>query len=132
MSFFYNLNPNSKFPDAMLLYDSCKTISIYDLMKTGCLIPDTEADITISLEPSDEQPGAVSLHINTHHVQPYVNLSYTSSELSKNYNINLVAEPCRLNNSVLWYFICPITGMRCRKLYYSDGCFQHRKAIKGV
>ena len=116
----------------MQLFDSCKTISIYDLMKTGCLIPDTEADITLSLEPCDEQPGAVSLHVNTNQDQPYINLRYTYGELNKNYNINLVSEPFRLNNSLLWYFVCPITGMRCRKLYFSDGYFQHRKAIKGV
>jgi hypothetical protein len=31
---------------------------------------------------------------------------------------------------VRWYFICPVTAKRCRKLYLIGNTYQHRSAIK--
>lgn len=36
-----------------------------------------------------------------------------------------------IGNGLIWYFVCPKTGNRCRKLYLVDGYFYHRGAFSG-
>lgn len=36
-----------------------------------------------------------------------------------------------IGNGLIWYFVCPKTGNRCRKLYLVDGYFYHREAFTG-
>lgn len=37
-----------------------------------------------------------------------------------------------LGKGSLWYFVCPLTQKRCRKLYFIAGNFVHRAAYKHV
>lgn len=48
-----------------------------------------------------------------------------------NYQVELVPIPSNLGRGVVWYFLCPATGKRCRKLYLVGGYFYHRSAFKG-
>jgi len=43
-------------------------------------------------------------------------------------------KPIRSNLGKGWvyYFICPVTGYNCRKLYLDEGKFKSRIAIKGI
>lgn len=34
-------------------------------------------------------------------------------------------------SGIVWFFICPITKKRCRKLHYKEGFYVHWSAIKG-
>lgn len=43
----------------------------------------------------------------------------------------LVSLPSYLGKGLIWYFLCPKTSKRCRKLYLIDGYFLHREAFKG-
>lgn len=45
--------------------------------------------------------------------------------------IDLEVRPSNLkgNSGRIWYFICPVTGKRCRKLYLSGGSWVSRKGI---
>ncbi len=113
----------------MLLYDDLQTISIVHLVKEGYLTPGTETDLTIALT---EPPGEVRLHINTILPQQHLRFTCTFNEQIFDYVINLVSLPSHLNSSLLWYFICPFTGARCRKLYFADGYFLPRTAINGT
>ena len=45
--------------------------------------------------------------------------------------MQLVSVPSNLGKGVIWYFVCPHTGKRCRKLYLADTYFYHREAFKG-
>lgn len=36
-----------------------------------------------------------------------------------------------LGKGRIWYFLCPETNKRCRKLYLIGGYFLHREAFKG-
>lgn len=61
--------------------------------------------------------------------QPYIQLSYTyNKEESVNYKVDLVSVPSNLGKGKLWYFVCPKTGNRCRKLYGAGKYFLHREA----
>ena len=41
----------------------------------------------------------------------------------------LTSIPSNLGKGVVWYFICPFTWKRCRKLYLLDERFMHRSAL---
>ena len=36
-----------------------------------------------------------------------------------------------IKEKVVWFFICPHTGKRCRKLYLANTYFYHRTAFRG-
>jgi len=40
-------------------------------------------------------------------------------------------EPSNLGKGNIWYFLCPATGKRCRKLYLVGERFLHREAFEG-
>ncbi len=43
----------------------------------------------------------------------------------------LVSIPSNLGKGKVWYFVCPHTNKRCRKLYLISGYFLHREAFNG-
>ncbi|RUA07181.1 MAG: hypothetical protein DSY82_08590, partial [Flavobacteriia bacterium] len=47
------------------------------------------------------------------------------------YKVELVSLPSNIGKGQVWYFLCPQTNKRCRKLYSIDGYFLHREAFKG-
>ena len=116
----------------MILYDELISISVYDLIKTGALGTHTETEWKISCQQPAEDIDKISILINTKHSQPFLVVSSISGGVNKNYKINLVPKPFNLNTGNLWYFICPVTGIQCRKLFYYQGYFLHRKAINGI
>jgi len=60
---------------------------------------------------------------------PVVFLSYTyNKEEQVKYKVNLVSVESNLGIGKIWYFICPHTGKRCRKLYSAGKYFLHRDA----
>jgi hypothetical protein len=115
-----------------MLYDACSTISVYDLVNAGCLALYIEAHCTISLQNVEDGPTDIRIYINTKQATPSMDLSYFSNGQQIKEKIKLVHEPFRLNDGILWYFVCPRIGIRCRKLYFSQGYFTHRKAVKGI
>jgi len=58
-------------------------------------------------------------------------LDYKFNDKPINYQVQLVTIPSNLGGGVYWFFICPHTGKRCRKLYLVDGYFFHRSAFQG-
>ncbi len=81
---------------------------------------------------------AKSLSINKSHLvewnkepeNPYIELDYKCNEAPINYRVQLVSDPSNLGKGVVWYFVCPHTGKRCRKLYSADTYFYHRSAFR--
>lgn len=49
----------------------------------------------------------------------------------KAYIVRLVSVPSNLGKGLIWYFLCPQTNKRCRKLYSIGGYFLHREAFSG-
>jgi hypothetical protein len=115
----------------MLYFDDLPALSIFDLMKSGNLAPGSESDITINV-PTAQQAYSITLHITTKPPQPHICFSCTINGKAVNYVVNLTAAPMRISNCCLWYFVCPVSGTRCRKLYLVDGYFMHRNAINGA
>jgi hypothetical protein len=63
--------------------------------------------------------------------QPYVRLYYGCGEVNYDYRVNLVSIPSNLGRGEIWYFICPVSERKCRKLYFINLMYVHRQAYAG-
>jgi hypothetical protein len=62
----------------------------------------------------------------------YLQLSYRYKGETRTYRIPVEPQTGNLGKGVIWFFRCPNTCHRCRKLYLYDGWFVHRKAVPGM
>jgi hypothetical protein len=62
---------------------------------------------------------------------PYIVLNYELYGKSISYEVALVSIPSNIGRGVIWYFLCPQTFARCRKLHFVNGRFYHRSAFPG-
>lgn len=113
------------------LYDDLKTVCISFLTKNGYLKPNQWQSGTISWSRNGNKTGSVSIRVSTRPESPYLELDYKCNEDPINYRVQLVSAPSNLGKGVVWYFVCPHTGKRCRKLYLADTYFYHRSAFRG-
>lgn len=74
--------------------------------------------------------GRISITVNTQSLQPFIELGFKYKDEPRKYKVKLISLPSNLGKGIVWYFICPHTNKRCRKLYLVDGYFLHREAFK--
>ncbi len=120
-----------KFPTFPTLYNEALQISISKLKEWKYLNTGQIKSGTITWSRNGNETGSISIKVNTHSEQPYIELDYKFRNEPRNYKVSLVSMPSNLGVSVIWYFLCPMTNKRCRKLYSIDGYFLHREAFKG-
>ncbi len=119
----------SKQPTFPTLYEDLKTVSISFLTKQGYLKPNQWRSGTITWSINGNRTGSISIKVNT--ISSYLELIYKYNQESINYRVQLISIPSNLGKGVVWYFVCPFTKLRCRKLYLADTYFYHRSAFKG-
>lgn len=112
------------------LYDKLNTLSITFLKKHGYLVQNQWKSGIITWKRNGIETSSISISVSMISKNPFITLAYKSNEKATNYNVNLVSAPSNLGNGFFWFFICPKTGKRCRKLYLSEAYFCHRSAIK--
>lgn len=113
------------------LFDETKQVSIQKLSEWGYLKPNLIMNSTLTWSIRGNETGSISLISNTKCAAPYIELDYKYNDEPRNYNVQMVSIPSNLDVGIIWYFLCPITNKRCRKLYSVDGYFLHREAFKG-
>ena len=69
--------------------------------------------------------------INTLSEHQYVELDYKYNDEPRKFKVKLISMPSNLGKGKIWYFLCPQTKKRCRKLYSISGYFLHREAFSG-
>ena len=76
--------------------------------------------------------GSISIVIQNTNKERFIQLSYTGGREAKvmDYKIYLDSVPSNLGTGEVLFFICPITGERCRILYkaYDSPIFKSRQA----
>lgn len=120
-----------KFPTFPTLYDEVLQINITKLKEWGYLDPEQIKSGTINWSRNGNPTGSISIRVNTHSEQPYIELDYKYRDEPRNYKVRLVSMPSNLGKGLIWYFLCPQTKKRCRKLYSIGGYFLHREAFSG-
>ena len=113
------------------LFDEVKTVSISFLTKHRYLKPNQWQRGTVTWSRNGNKTGSISIQVNIQSEQPYIELDYKCNEAPIKYRVQLVSAPSNLGKGVVWYFVCPRTGKRCRKLYLADTYFYHRSAFRG-
>lgn len=78
-----------------------------------------------------QKTGSISITIDTSVETPFIELDYRYNDEPRNYRVFLVSTPSNFGKGEMWFFQCPNTGKRCRKLYSIGGYFLHREAFKG-
>jgi hypothetical protein len=113
------------------LYNEALQIHISKLKGWGYLNPGQIKSGTITWSRNGNPIGSISIQVNTHSEHPYIELDYKYRGEPRNYKVYLTSTPSNLNRGEIWYFICPQTKKRCRKLYLIGGYFFHREAFDG-
>jgi hypothetical protein len=113
------------------LYNEALQISISKLKEWEYLDPEQIKSGTITWSRNGSQTGSISIKVNTKSEQPYIELDYKYRDEPRNYKVRLVSIPSNLGKGLIWYFLCPHTRKRCRKLYSIGGYFLHREAFRG-
>ena len=111
------------------LFDNVLQISISKLMEWKYLEPQQIMSGTLRWSVNGKETASINIIANTR--SGYIELNYNYNKEPRNYKIALVSLPSNLGKGDVWYFLCPQTGKRCRKLYSVGGYFLHRKAFKG-
>ncbi len=107
-------------------FEDRKSISISDLRKWNYLQPDSWRSGSLSWSRRGTVHSQISFCVDMIATGPYLELSYNWQGKSFRYKAKLTALTSNLGAGKVWYFICPITGRRCRKLYFKNGYFQYR------
>ena len=113
------------------LYNEALQIHISKLKGWGYLNPEQIKSGTLNWSRNGNPTGSISIQVNTHSEQPYIELDYKYRDEPRNYKVYLTSTPSNLNRGEIWYFICPQTKKRCRTLYSIGGYFLHREAFTG-
>lgn len=119
----------SRFPTFPTLYDEVPQISTTDLKRWGFLEPKQFNRSIITWNSNENITSKISIHVNTVDDQPYIELNYKYDGMPYKYTIKLVSIPSNLGKGLIWYFLCPNTLKRCRKLYSVGEYFLHREAF---
>lgn len=113
------------------LYNEALQISISKLKEWEYLNSEQLKSGTLTWSRNGNKTGSISIKVNTHSEQPYIELDYKYRDEPRNYKVRLVSMPSNLGKGLIWYFLCPETNKRCRKLYSIGGYFLHREAFNG-
>ena len=113
------------------LYDEALQINISKLKTWGYLNSNQTKSGTLKWSRNGNQTGSISIQVNPHSEQPYIELDYKYEGEHRKYKVRLVSMPSNLGKGLIWYFLCPQTNKRCRILYSIDGYFLHREAFNG-
>ncbi len=113
------------------LYDEVLQINISKLKEWNYLNPEQIKSGTLNWSSNGNPIGSISIVVNTQRERPYIELDYKYRDEPRNYKIYLTSTTSNLNKGKIWYFLCPHTNKRCRKLYSIGGYFLHREAFNG-
>jgi hypothetical protein len=114
-----------KFPRFPYLFDEAKCISISDLKKLKYLKPNCIVTGAVNWTKS----GSIGISVTLSNKVNKVIFDYKCNDTKYKYDVELISLTSNLGKGKVWYFLCPFTGERCRKLHLMDERFMHRSAL---
>ena len=118
-------------PTNPTLYDDLIMVTISFLSKQGYLKLNQWRDGTITWSRNGNKISSISIKVNTQPESSYIELDYKCNGNQINYKVQLISVTSNIGKGLVWYFICPHTGKRCRNLYLANTYFYHRSAFRG-
>lgn len=119
-----------RYHTGVTLIDNLLSLDITKLRQWGYLKVGVFYKGVISWSVRGEKIGEIAFtnHINVD--DAYINLIYNYKDERKEVRINLIKVQSNLGKGFYWYFECPKTLKKCRKLYQYKGDFVHREVCK--
>lgn len=115
-----------------IIYDGLRTITISFLKTHKYLEPGSFKGGSINWSQNGLPTGNIDIIVSTVEESSYMELIYMADGTPINYRVKLVSVPSNLGFGLIRYFLCPVTGKRCRKLYLIGNYFSHRSACDGL
>lgn len=117
---------NATYP---FLFDEEKSIDITSLKKLKYLEMNTKKRGTLVWKLGNTETGSISIYTSIDDITSFIILDYKCNDTNYRYKVTLITTNSNLGTGNIWYFICPFTEKRCRKLHLIDGRFMHRSAL---
>jgi hypothetical protein len=114
------------------ILDEVLKIKVSDLTQHGFLKEGSRQKRgTLFWYRNEIELGSIAFTVSLSQGYSFIELDYEYNGGAISYPIQLQSVASNLGKGVIWYFICPLTGLRCRKLYLGGSHFYHRSAFKG-
>lgn len=122
----------AKTPTFPLIIDRCLTVSIADLKRWGCMGKEVFCSGTVYWERGGERVASVgyTVCLNVEFGQTHLQFNYSHDGQPVQYAVPLIPVPANIGKGLVWFFRCPFTGQRCKKLHLIEGRFMHRSAVR--
>lgn len=108
------------------LFDETQCITITDLKKWNYLELGESNSGVVTWSVNGEKTGSISVFVNHKNV---LTVDYKCNGTSYKYSILITSITSNLGVGEIWYFICPFTLKRCRKLHLISERFMHRSNL---
>ena len=119
----------SRYSTYPFLFDEAKFISITNLKKWKYLEMNSSKSGTITWSRNGIETSSIGIVMKMNDFETLLTVNYKCNDTDYNYSISLVSVPSNLGKGEVWYFICPFTHKRCRKLHLINERFMHRSNL---
>lgn len=108
------------------------TLSITDLKKLGYLVKGATCTGRVTWNRRGREVASIGVQTQTAGEIPAVRFYYNANGSPVDYSTPLRFTPSNLNRGGYYYFVCPVTGRSCRKLYLVGSRFVSRFAFRAL
>jgi len=124
----------AKSPTFPLILDRCYTVSIGDLKRWGCLNRGQWRNGSVYWEQGGRRVASIGYmaFISSEPREAYIQFNYNYDGQPVQWRVPMLSVPANIGKGLVWFFRCPVTGKRCKKLHLIDGRFMHRSAVRGA
>ena len=114
-----------------MVLEDCLCLSLTACKKMGYFVPNADASGVIKWGTRDKVAASIGFETNLLGVVPYAVLTYNYKGNPVRAEITLRYKQSNLKAGTgFYYFVCPVTGLSCRKLYLVNGRFVSRMAFR--
>jgi hypothetical protein len=115
-----------------LIIDRCLTVSIADLKRWGCLKPGYRLTGIAYWMQGSERVASVGYNsfLAPDADGSFITFDYRHDGQPVKLHLPLISAPANIGKGRVWFFRCPATGQRCKKLHLINGRFMHRSAVR--
>lgn len=106
------------------------TLSIADLKRLGFLAKGATRAGRVVWQQGGREVASICVQTTTAGGLPAIRFNYTANGSPVDYPTPLRFAPSNLNRGGYYYFVCPVTGRACRKLYLVGSRFVSRFAFR--
>ena len=124
----------AKTPTFPLIIDRCLTVSIADLKRWGCLKLEYLKSGSVYWGRGGERFASIGYQslVSVALGETFIQFNYAYDGQPVQYHVPLIPVPANIGKGLVWFFRCPFTGQRCKKLHLIEGRFMHRSAVRGA